>query len=406
MRKWLFIVILILLLHLSGCGANDNEFKESVFWWYYSGAATEDGYFFVDNEYMLHFFDYQSGKTVYVCNKPECPHKPAELLDPASFKCEAQLPTNQFAVFNGGIYYFYNVAYNTLELRRRDLDGNNDRGLRRFKGQDISEALFYRNSVILTKVIYSSETFDPATGNEDAFEFVLSVIDLTNHDETVCAKVIADASGIVGPRNAIVLHDVADGKISYYDESLAGYYEYDIASGKVTRNEDILVEQNPVNSPYAFAYKDYVYGIDNSDVTQHMLRKSLINSTEELILSTDKRVLFDNYHTDNVLIMLATNESRIKSADNELYIYNTVTGELKETKHPVIKTPAFVYPIFVTNDGIFVKLAVDNEDESIGYDGTYETVYITFDELISDRGTYISVYTFFQEPSGTFSIIE
>ena len=80
MRKIKQLTLLsILVLALTGCGAGKEEevFDQGNIMPIYGPVMeTETAYYYTSNEfkYELHYYDKASGKTIFLCNKPECAH--------------------------------------------------------------------------------------------------------------------------------------------------------------------------------------------------------------------------------------------------------------------------------------------------------------------------------------------
>ena len=54
-------------------------------------VETENGVYFMDNSEMIHFYDFDSGKSVLVCNKPECRHDRWGLDTSEAERCNARI---------------------------------------------------------------------------------------------------------------------------------------------------------------------------------------------------------------------------------------------------------------------------------------------------------------------------
>ena len=80
MRKIkLWTVLSILIFTLAGCGTGKEEevFEQGNIMPYYGPIMeTETAYYYTTNDfkYELHYYDKASGKSIFLCNKPECSH--------------------------------------------------------------------------------------------------------------------------------------------------------------------------------------------------------------------------------------------------------------------------------------------------------------------------------------------
>ena len=84
------------------------------------GAISDTGYYYINNQNLLQYVDFESGVNVCLCSKAGCPHG-------ASEECEALITLNSGMLstmffYNGGIYFTSVDEYGWV-LYRRNADG-------------------------------------------------------------------------------------------------------------------------------------------------------------------------------------------------------------------------------------------------------------------------------------------
>ena len=64
----------VILFLLKNRGENETE-SEQLYISNRGNCSTDQGFFYIDQEEFLQFYDYESGLNTIVCNKPNCEHK-------------------------------------------------------------------------------------------------------------------------------------------------------------------------------------------------------------------------------------------------------------------------------------------------------------------------------------------
>lgn len=134
MRKCILLSLsLLILLSLFGCGQQKNRNNNNT-WnavnYTYKGACSDAGYYYISKQNVLYYADFQSGVSVCLCNKANCPHDSTTSGD-ALAACEAFLNNTETGTlstmffWNSGLYYVQNTPYG-IQLFRRNADGTNE----------------------------------------------------------------------------------------------------------------------------------------------------------------------------------------------------------------------------------------------------------------------------------------
>jgi len=115
-RKSFFIVFMAFALgafSFIGCGESESSDETAYFdgneHYHPSGNyMTSDGYYFLDENGMLHFFDFAAQEMVYVCDKPECSHISSN--EGGDGTCNAEINTISGITVYGGLFIILRKA--------------------------------------------------------------------------------------------------------------------------------------------------------------------------------------------------------------------------------------------------------------------------------------------------------
>ena len=93
------------------------------------GAISDTGYYYLNNQNLLYYVDFQRGINVCLCNKAGCPHGTTTVPEDLS-ECEALLPTafgwiSTMFYWNNCFYYMEHDQYGR-SLYRRNADGTGE----------------------------------------------------------------------------------------------------------------------------------------------------------------------------------------------------------------------------------------------------------------------------------------
>ncbi len=185
MRKIkLWTVLSILIFTLAGCGTGKEEevFEQGNIMPYWGSIMeTENAYYYTTNEfkYELHYYDKATGKSIFLCNKPECSHDGNEF-------CAATAGDRLVmytALYKDGIY----VAALEPEENRVDkklfkvsLDGTKMETVATFEYEPTSGLIAHGIDPAKYMVLYQGKAFIPyATPRKDGFNnYGTAIVDL------------------------------------------------------------------------------------------------------------------------------------------------------------------------------------------------------------------------------------
>lgn len=356
---------------------------------------TGEGIYFRDEQFMLRYFDMDSGTTVVVCDKAECEHKSAEIS--GTSECNAQIgDTDQMAVFHDQVYYLTTGdEYDTEQLRCRDLDGNNDKKVAQFQGSLCNadaDAWFYRDYLMVITRLSSGKTFDAENGEADDSRLQLNCINL----ETGKCDVVQQSSGLSGIGYSI--YKAENGKFFYYSVEKECFFEYD----PETKNQQALNvsctakiggNQDDSASEYHFAYGDFCYGVSGEPSRRDKILEMNISTGEEKCIYSSENVYYASYQ-DYILIIDYLGDM---VTDWDFYLYDTGKQELTKLQNSFLNEPGMCVFKKVSRTGVFFLWAVNAKPGQEYYAGDFEYRYMKLNDLLDGKDDYTSVYYLDQE---------
>lgn len=182
LRQWTILGMLVFAL--TGCGAGKEEevFEQGNIMTVYGPIMeTENAYYYTTNgfRYELHYYDKATGKSIFLCNKPECSHDGNEF-------CAASVGDRYVmysALYKDGIY----VAALEPEENRIDkklfkvsLDGTKVENIATFEYEPSSDSISHGHDSEKYMVLYQGKAFIPyATPRKDGFNnYGTAIVDI------------------------------------------------------------------------------------------------------------------------------------------------------------------------------------------------------------------------------------
>ncbi|MCD8045388.1 MAG: hypothetical protein LUE90_01805 [Clostridiales bacterium] len=402
-EKLIFIIITIFCtgaVSLVGCGAADLSDETA----YFDGNEhyhpsrnymTSEGYYFMDENGMLHFFDFASQETVYVCDKPECPHVLSH--EGGDGTCNAEIDAiSGITVYGGFVYYIAEGdGYNEADLRKRDTDGNNDEKVATLEGEAGSSAAawFYRDIALVRVSTATSKSFDAETKESENQETRLYRVDLKTGDTS-----LLDTSSLGDIwADVFVVHKMEDGKFYYYSQETDSYSVYDTESGDVSKRDvactadftQVIYGNNGDYCYIAFA-GGFCYGFRINGENTELIRMDIETGEEEIYFSgVDSYPEFSCFETYQAIY---------DYADGTYYVYNMETGELSEVGGAYVSQAGVgAVPMEISEYGVIYSVAVHQTDMYEAYDGDFEYQYVSLQSYLSGGNDYVPVYYLDQE---------
>ena len=201
MKKILIVIFATLLLcSYAGCGNTDNG-VENCAKLSLSAFPCDKGIYYLDHSAYIKFFDYTSGKSVFVCSKPECAHN--------NENCYAYSDASFIFIQNESLY----IIDNENNLVKRNADGSDSSVVMKLCNQynSSSDSIAYPLGGIAVGnrlyATYSVTVLDSEKGEEKK-STVLTCVDLNNKKEKVLLQAENSQYSII---------DYKHGKLYFYE---------------------------------------------------------------------------------------------------------------------------------------------------------------------------------------------
>ena len=305
-------------------------------------VETENGVYFMDNSEMIHFYDFDSGKSVLVCNKPECRHDRWGLDTPEAERCNAHL--GYTCIFHQGFVYDGSLYIITADMEQRgrvirsDLDRSNQEVIAEF------ETTWFGNFYVRENIVYFSGAMPVyETGEYGVTEFPkktvfwLYGVDLRTGQVMELTERRTEYNGEVSVISAVGddLYLSVNYCNSFYDgtnwdeaDNQIELYDYDITTGEMNRlNVEITA---PAGGAFMIA-NGFAY----------LMERESPDSVTDRIVAVDLGTGVRTTVTDNAYALSFERGNGIftytyqKENGEFIYIYNTATGEM--VKHKAIE---------------------------------------------------------------------
>ncbi len=335
------ILACLLAIILTGCGNNKNNYESfnqaNCGGLSYPVMETDTGYYYNSSEYhlALQYYDKETGKSVYLCNKPECSH------DGNQF-CAATLETshvvNYMAMYDGYIYICIDEADDTnhqIKLLRAALDGTELTEVATIKKYAGNAGVFDMHfDTDKYMVFYENKAYVPYNieQNDGARNHGLAIVDLNkgsvDYWEEISDKDYQGYSHLI-PNNKYIYYSIK-GSLFSSNEGETTLYRYNIEDDSV---EEIVADESLHG--YCIADDKILYSLTDDDGLYHIWSLDPDNTTSEDITGAIESVSEENdfdefgghliYH--NGYVFICTNSYANSGEDDCFYVFNT-EGEL------------------------------------------------------------------------------
>lgn len=368
MKKLLIVIITVVLLFCFFAGCNHSEEKkENCVKISLSSFPTDKGIYYLDQSAYIKFFDYHSGRNVYLCSKPECTHNTED--------CYANINARFIFIKNNELY----IMDNENNLVKRKADGSNSSVIMKLCSQynSSNDSIAYPMSGLSVDgklyISYDVTILDSKKGEENN-KTILTCVDIENHSE----KVLLEAEN-----SQYSINNYADGSLYFFE-----YQSISEDGGLSDANNVncILCEMDLKDNTVSVVYKDkqinfspcgdenkIIYFYKNNDPVNYLYSLNLDNP---IPAKAEYKVLYSDIR-GNIVFDYSDNNYRIEkdSKKSELPLDNNIVA-------------AFGYEAY---DG-FVFTCTGGTVEGVnGTISEQDNFYITKDDFYSKKNQYYRI---------------
>lgn len=369
--SFFLVCVISCSLVLTGCGDDTSkETTNKIGEFDKTQVITDKGVFFNNENGFLKFYDYNSHKSAFLCNKPDCNHTDEK-------ECYAYTNDEIFGVYNDKIYIFDM----DFKLSVRNLDGSNSSKLmtycKKYNSSSDSYALPFNCFAINNKlyVEYYAKVLDSKTGNEKK-KAILSCINLEDNTEKIISEKDNSQYGFISILDNYLYF--VDYSSNTKDGNITNEYKTDLILKKMNLKDNSIsgIYKDKLINFYFFNYfDDTIYFYKNDDPANELYSMSLKNpkpkKTEYVVTYKDKR--------GN--IVHNCKDYKLKLEKNN-----------KITSLPIKDEESFSdFVVDATKDGFLINSTKDNIKCKNGTVNEGEYFYMTKDDFYNGKSNYYKV---------------
>lgn len=369
--SFFLVCVISCSLVLTGCGDDTSkETTNKIGEFDKTQVITDKGVFFNNENGFLKFYDYNSHKSAFLCNKPDCNHTDEK-------ECYAYTNDEIFGVYNDKIYIFDM----DFKLSVRNLDGSNSSKLmtycKKYNSSSDSSALPFNCFAINNKlyVEYYAKVLDSKTGNEKK-KAILSCINLEDNTEKIISEKDNSQYGFISILDNYLYF--VDYSSNTKDGNITNEYKTDLILKKMNLKDNSIsgIYKDKLINFYFFKYfDDTIYFYKNDDPANELYSMSLKNpkpkKTEYVVTYKDKR--------GN--IVHNCKDYKLKLEKNN-----------KITSLPIKDEESFSdFVVDATKDGFLINSTKDNIKCKNGTVNEGEYFYMTKDDFYNGKSNYYKV---------------
>lgn len=369
--SFFLVCVISCSLVLTGCGDDTSkETTNKIGEFDKTRVITDKGVFCNNENGFLKFYDYNSHKSAFLCNKPDCDHTDEK---------ESYAYTNEeiFGVYNDKIYIFDM----DFKLSVRNLDGSNYSKLmtycKKYNSSSDSSALPFNCFAINNKlyVEYYAKVLDSKTGNEKK-KAILSCINLEDNTEKIISEKDNSQYGFISILDNYLYF--VDYSSNTKDGNITNEYKTDLILKKMNLKDNSIsgIYKDKLINFYFFKYfDDTIYFYKNDDPANELYSMSLKNpkpkKTEYVVTYKDKRRN----------IVHNCKDYKLKLEKNN-----------KITSLPIKDEESFSdFVVDATKDGFLINSTKDNIKCKNGTVNEGEYFYMTKDDFYNGKSNYYKV---------------
>lgn len=369
--SFILVCVISCSLVLTGCGDDTSkETTNKIEKFDKTRVITDKGVFCNNENGFLKFYDYNSHKSAFLCNKPDCNHTDEK-------ECYAYTNEEIFGVYNDKIYIFDM----DFKLSVRNLDGSNSSELmtycKKYNSSSDSYASPFNCFAINNKlyVEYYAKVLDSKTGNEKK-KAILSCINLEDNTEKIISEKDNSQYGIISILDNYLYF--VDYSSNTKDGNITNEYKTDLILKKMNLKDNSIsgiYKDKLINFNFFNYFDDTIYFYKNDDPANELYSMSLKNpkpkKTEYVVTYKDKR--------GN--IVHNCKDYKLKLEKNN-----------KITSLPIKDEESFSgFVVDATKDGFLINSTKDNIKCKNGTVNEGEYFYMTKDDFYNGKSNYYKV---------------
>lgn len=369
--SFILVCVISCSLVLTGCGDDTSkETTNKIEKFDKTRVITDKGVFYNNESGFLKFYDYNSHKSAFLCNKPDCNHTDEK-------ECYAYNNDEIFGVYNDKIYIFDM----DFKLSVRNLDGSNSSELmtycKKYNSSSDSYASPFNCFAINNKlyVEYYAKVLDSKTGNEKK-KAILSCINLEDNTEKIISEKDNSQYGFISILDNYLYF--VDYSSNTKDGNITNEYKTDLILKKMNLKDNSIsgIYKDKLINFYFFNYfDDTIYFYKNDDPANELYSMSLKNpkpkKTEYVVTYKDKRGNIVHNCKDYKLKLEKNNKiTSLPIKDEESF--SGFVGD-------------------ATKDGFLIISAKDNIKCKNGTVNEGEYFYMTKDDFYNGKSNYYKV---------------
>lgn len=369
--SFILVCVISCSLVLTGCGDDTSkETTNKIGKFDKTRVITDKGVFYNNESGFLKFYDYNSHKSAFLCNKPDCNHTDEK-------ECYAYTNYEIFGVYNDKIYIFDT----DFKLSVRNLDGSNSSELmtycKKYNSSSDSYASPFNCFAINNKlyVEYYANVLDSKTGNEKK-KAILSCINLEDNTEKIISEKDNSQYGFISILDNYLYF--VDYSSNTKDGNITNEYKTDLILKKMNLKDNSIsgIYKDKLINFYFFKYfDDTIYFYKNDDPANELYSMSLKNpkpkKTEYVVTYKDKRGNIVHNCKDYKLKLEKNNKiTSLPIKDEESF--SGFVGD-------------------ATKDGFLINSTKDNIKCKNGTVNEGEYFYMTKDDFYNGKSNYYKV---------------
>lgn len=369
--SFILVCVISCSLVLTGCGDDTSkETTNKIEKFDKTRVITDKGVFYNNENGFLKFYDYNSHKSAFLCNKPDCNHTDEK-------ECYAYTNEEIFGVYNDKIYIFDM----DFKLSVRNLDGSNSSELmtycKKYNSSSDSSALPFNCFAINNKlyVEYYAKVLNSKTGNEKK-KAILSCINLEDNTEKIISEKDNSQYGIISILDNYLYF--VDYSSNTKDGNITNEYKTDLILKKMNLKDNSIsgiYKDKLINFNFFNYFDDTIYFYKNDDPANELYSMSLKNpkpkKTEYVVTYKDKRGNIVHNCKDYKLKLEKNNKiTSLPIKDEESF--SGFVGD-------------------ATKDGFLINSTKDNIKCKNGTVNEGEYFYMTKDDFYNGKSNYYKV---------------